>query len=36
MNETKSIAEAAQKVLRTIGRPAPIDEIYAEILRRQL
>jgi len=36
MNETKTIAEVAQKVLRTIGRPAPIDEIYAEILRRQL
>lgn len=36
MNETKTIAEVAQKVLRSIGRPAPIDEIYAEIERRQL
>jgi len=36
MNENLTIAEAALKVLKGLGRPALIEEIYAEILKRNL
>lgn len=36
MNETRTIAYVAHQVLRALGSPASIDEIYAEILRLQL
>jgi dnd system-associated protein 4 len=37
MNNTKmTIAEAAQQVLRDLGRSASVDEIYAEIVKRNL
>lgn len=37
MNNSKTtIAEAAQQVLRDLGRPASIDEIYTEIIKRNL
>lgn len=37
MNNTKlTIAEAAQHVLRDLGRPGSVDEVYAEIVRRNL
>jgi len=37
MNNSKTtIAEAAQQVLRDLGRPATIDEIYTEITKRNL
>ena len=37
MSEEKAtIAEAAQAALRAIGRPASVDEIYAEILNHRL
>jgi len=36
MNEDLTIAEAALKALQSLGRSASIEEIYAEILQRQL
>jgi dnd system-associated protein 4 len=36
MNQRNNIAEVARKVLRSIGRAATIEEIYAEILEQGL
>jgi len=36
MNTKDTIVEVAQKVLRDLGRAASLDEIYAEIMKRNL
>lgn len=36
MSPTKTIAEVTQQVLREFGRPASVDEIYKEIIKRNL
>lgn len=36
MTSKDTIAQVAQKVLRVLGRPASVDEIYGEILKRGL